>query len=183
MLTYLEDLVEFLFFKHRVFEVDRDFLLLLRKYHASLSRVVFKLIGAESVHCVEASHDRHVCISELTFHEELRIFTALCPQLDLALIHWLEASRELRLRLISIQSATGMLALSLNHASVRAWPKSRLCVHLRRTLMLERLVPATGQVLIMRRLPSLVERILPSSYILPWLNCLQPTANVSLRPC
>ena len=49
--------------------------------------------------------------------------------------------------------------------------------------MLERLVPATGQVLIMRRLPSLVERILPSSYILPWLNCLQPTANVSLRPC
>ena len=96
-MTYLQDLVEFLFFKHSVFEVDCDFLLLLRKHHASLSRVVFKLIGAKSVHCVEASHDRHICISELTLHEELRVFTALCPQLDLALIKWLKACRELRL--------------------------------------------------------------------------------------
>ena len=86
-----------MFFKHRVFEVDRDFLLLLRKHHASLSRVVFKLISAKSVHCVEASHDRHISISELTFHEELRVFAALCSQLDFALIKWLKASRELRL--------------------------------------------------------------------------------------
>ena len=34
MLTYLKDLVKFLFFEHSVFEVDCDFLLLLRKHHA-----------------------------------------------------------------------------------------------------------------------------------------------------
>ena len=182
MLTYLKDLVKFLFFEHSVFEVDCDFLLLLRKHHASLSRVVFKLVGTKSVHCVEASHDWHIGVSELTFHEELRVFAALRSQLDLALVKRLKASRELRLRLISIESATGMLTLSLNHACVRTRSKCWLSVHLGRTLVLQRLVPSTCQVLIVRGLPPLVERILSPSCIFTWLNSLQPTADVALRP-
>ena len=74
-----------------------------------------------------------------------------------------------------------MLALTLNHTSMRAWTESRLGVHFRWSLILKRRVPSAHKIFIMSGLPSLIERILPTTGVLPWLNGLQSISNVRLR--
>ena len=71
--AYLENLEEFLLFKHCVFQVHRDSLLVSRR-NDSVVAAVLKLIPWESLCSVESIDHLHVAgIRELTFHEELRV--------------------------------------------------------------------------------------------------------------
>ena len=144
MSSYLENLEKLLFFKHSVFEIHCDSLLLIGLRHSLPMSFITELTGSESVHSVKATHDApgatnasigSVSARELALHEHLRVFAGLSTKLNLALVHRFEGGRQLRLRLIAIQSPTSILTLTTVHgATVALRTESRLGVHFRRLL-------------------------------------------------
>ena len=194
MSAYLENLEKLLLLKHSVFEIDCDSLLLIGLRHSLPMSFITELTGSESVHSVEATHDAPgatnasvgcVRTRELALHKHLRVFAGLSAKLNLALVHRFEGGRQLRLRLIAIQSPTSILTLTAVHGTTMALrPESRLGVHVR--WLLARATCMTlnslNQVIIVSRLPPLVEWVLTTTGALPRLHRLETVPDVcSLR--
>ena len=117
--AYLKDLEKFLFFENCIFQVDGNFLLLclLKLHHIAF---IFKFV-AKAIHVVKTVHHlESACISELTFHEKLRVFAALGPKFNLSLIQRFKISGELRLALVTVEGTACILTFTLLHTSLTA---------------------------------------------------------------
>jgi len=86
--------------------------------HATFASFLIKLVATE-VSATEPAHHLQPTVirRELALHEELRVFTALSPELHLSLVHWLETCRELRLALVAIQGSTCVLSFTRLHTT------------------------------------------------------------------
>ena len=157
-----------MFLKDSILEVDRDFLRLIWLSLACYA-VFVELAGSETVHGVEATNDGDsVGIRELALHKQLRILAALRPQLYFTLVIRLKTRRELRLRLVTVESTRRVFALAI----CLTWAKSGLHVHVR-------WLAPIHEVLILRCLSPLIKGILPSVLVLPWLFRLKAVSNFS----
>ena len=121
--------------------------------------VIIKFIASKAIHIIESIHHLHAAtgIIELAVHEELRVLATLGAQFNLTLINRLKARRQLRLRLIPIKGARGVLALILRHTLAGS-----IGLNLSRAksgLLLNRAGVAV-EFIILSSLAALVERIL-----------------------
>ena len=91
------------------------------------------------------------------------------------MIHRLKAGRQLRLALVAVKCAARVLALrraSFARVGGGPWAESRLLVDV--------VGLGNAQVVVLRRLSPLIERILTALHVLSWLDLfipLEPTAN------
>ena len=117
--AYLKDLEKFLFFENCIFQVDGNLLLLclLKLHHIAF---ILKFV-AKAIHVVKTVHHlESACISELTFHEKLRVFATLGPKFNLSLIQRFKISGELRLALVTVEGTACILTFTLLHTGLPA---------------------------------------------------------------